>query len=688
MKSRLSLAVAVAIASAVPVLAPVAAPIAGAVSCTLTTKLSPGVTDPAVNCLEQRLLELGYTGITGPDNTYDAGTATAVKAYQTSRGLYPDGIVTSITSRQLGLRGTLPPAGAAKISILGDSTSAAMRWYDEANNNTVRYDIMGNDYDLLWSTESCRRLVAVSCTGRTDPGTGHKWVPVSVLPLMQGTLKGKLGEAIVIMAGYDDTSITNAIDPIMAEAKAQGVSRVFWLTYRTTTVYHYGTYYAAGNAALEAAKVRHPNLTVLDWNGFTKSQPSSVQSAWMESDGIHLKSAGASALATWLKSNIDTWHTERCKAVNATTGGLDTTTGTPTAESTNLLFTGVAPQRVLDTRQSITGRVGAGRRVTIDLDAVLPAEAPAVALSVTAVDPCAGGYLTVFDCDVRPGTSNLNYVAGRTTAGLAITHQTDRTVCVYSSAATDLIVDVTGVFATTGSVFHTLSPTRWVDTRGNAAVLGTITGVRAAGSDTEVQLAGTGDVPANATAVWLNVTGVSAQGTTYLTVYPGPCGSAPLSSNVNLLANRTASSAVLVAIGSNGAVCVRTGGSATHLVIDVAGWFQPGTDGLSFNATPALRLYDSRPGTPPPANTVHQVTTGGVAVLSVVSVLAGAPGFVTVKPCGDTGTSSLINNYATETFANTTAIAPGTGSAVCATGSMATHVVVDQTGTFTPFVPA
>ena len=78
------------------------------------------------------------------------------------------------------------------------------------------------------------------------------------------------------------------------------------------------------------------------------------------------------------------------------------------------------------------------------------------------------------------------------------------------------------------------------------------------------------------------------------------------------------SSAVLVAIGSNGAVCVRIGGSATHLVIDVAGWFQPGTDGLSFNATPAQRLYDSRPGTPPAANTLHQVTTGGVAVLSQV----------------------------------------------------------------------
>ena len=143
---------------------------------------------------------------------------------------------------------------------------------------------------------------------------------------------------------------------------------------------------------------------------------------------------------------------------------------------------------------------------------------------------------------------------------------------------------------------------------------------------------------------------------------------------------------MLVGIGSNGAVCVRNGGNATHLVIDVAGWFQPGTDGLAFNATPATRLYDSRPGTPPPANTAHQVTINSVAVLSVVSAAAGAAGFLAVKPCGVTDTSSLINNYATETYANTTAIAPGSSSAVCATGSMATHVVADQTGTFTPFI--
>mgnify|MGYP001259218306 CR=1 FL=1 len=280
---------------------------AHAAACTVEVGLTPGTTHSSVNCLEQRLLELGISGIVGPDSMYDSVSVNAVKAFQSSRGLYSDGVLTSVTSRELGLRGPLPPPAAPRVTVLGDSTAAAMRWYDEANNTTVRYDVIGSDYDLLWSLESCRRLVAESCVGRSDPGTNTQWRPVSVLPLMQTTLRGELGDALVIMAGYDDTSITDAIDPIMAEAEAQGVSRVFWLTYRTSTSYSYGAYYEAHNAALAAAATRYPDLVVLDWNGYTLSQPERTQTAWFEADEIHITAAGATALAEWLERAIVAW---------------------------------------------------------------------------------------------------------------------------------------------------------------------------------------------------------------------------------------------------------------------------------------------------------------------------------------------------------------------------------------------
>lgn len=661
---------------------------ANAVSCAVTVVIRPGNVNSSVNCLEQRLIELGYGGISGPDSTYDTSSVNAVKSFQSDRGLYPDGIVTSVTGRQLGLRGLLPAATAARATVIGDSTSAAMRWYDEANNNTIRYDVMGGSYDLLWSIESCRRLVTASCIGRTDPGTGLKWRPVSALPLMQTTLRGKLGEALVIMAGYDDYTITNAIDPIMAEAKAQGVARVFWLTYRTSNSYSYGQYYANHNVQLANAKVRHPNLVVLDWNGYTRSQSAATQNAWFAPDQIHMDPAGATALAHWLKGQIDVYNLRRCTAVNANTGTASPTSGDTTATTDPSGFTGIAPQRVLDTRSvamgGANGRVGAGRRVQLDLSGVVPADAQAVSLSVTAVDPCRGGFLTVYDCDVRPDTSNINFVAARTTAGLAIAPLgSGTTVCIFSSAVTDLVVDVTGTFGPrTGEGFTPRTPTRWIDTRGNPALINVTPGLRAPGSDTEVQIRDIGGVPSDASAILLNLTGIAATGSTYLTVYPGVCGSPPNSSNVNLLTGRTAAAAVLIKVGTTGSVCIRVSGASAHLVVDVAGWFSPSADGLLYSAGPLTRLFDSRPASIPPAGAVHQIPISQVSLLNVASVGAVTSGFVSMKPCGASDTSSLINNWTFETTANATAIAPGAGSAVCVSATMSTDIVVDLLGTF------
>jgi hypothetical protein len=54
--------------------------------------LKPGSTGPEVGRLETRLIELGlYTGTA--DNAYSASLQAAVKAFQTSNGLTPDGIV-------------------------------------------------------------------------------------------------------------------------------------------------------------------------------------------------------------------------------------------------------------------------------------------------------------------------------------------------------------------------------------------------------------------------------------------------------------------------------------------------------------------------------------------------------------------------------------------------------------------
>ncbi len=660
--------------------------------CTVGVVLKPYATGAAVSCLEQRLVDLGYA-VGGPDTYYDAVTLKAVKAYQTTRGLYSDGIVTSIVARQLGLRGTLPSGpDVSRVTVIGDSTSAAMRWYDEANNVTTAYDVMGAHHDLVWSIESCRRLVTASCRGRVDPGTGLQWAPVSVLPMMQGSLRGRLGQALVIMAGYDDWTITSAIDAIVNEARLQGVTRVFWLNYRIGPgAYSYKKYYVQHNADLEAARARQPNLVVLDWNGYVSSRPASTQTSWFASDGIHLTRVGAAALASFIDAAVDASDVAACLPASTSTGVVDPASGDPAELAVAPSgFASVVPRRALDTRQGSTGRVGAGRTVTLDLDTLAPGAVPAgatsVALQVTAVSPCASGFLTVFACGLRPSTSNVNYVSGRTTTGLALSLLSGRSVCIHSSAATHLTVDVVGAVAASGDLFHPNpgGPARWVDTRGQPAVTD-VSGLMTDGASITVPIAGRGDVPADAAAVWLNVTAVSRSGPVQLAVTPGACLPAPTggsTTSVSAHTGRAAASAVLVPL-VDGAVCVRATGGAVHAVIDLSGWFGgPAAGGLVYRAITPSRVVDTRPASIVTAGGVVSVTASTVTVMNIAAVASAGFGFTSAKPCGVTAVSSFLNTVPGETVSNLGAVGPGTDDAVCISPSVVSHLVVDATGRF------
>jgi peptidoglycan hydrolase-like protein with peptidoglycan-binding domain len=677
----------VAVVGVAPLVTPhVAAPVA-AVSCTVTVSLRPGTVNPAVACLEQRLIELGSSNIVGPDNAYDSASVAAVIAFQSSRGLHEDGIVGSITGRQLGLRGPLAPAGSARVTVIGDSTSAAIRWYDDANNQTTRYDELASKYDTILSVESCRRLVNPSCVGRNDPVTGQRYTPTSVLPLMKGALHNQLGEALVIMAGYDDTSIVSAIDSIMAEAKAQGVAKVFWLNYRNVPGYAYSQYYSAHNAALASAKVRYSNLVILDWNGYTTSQSAATQDLWFEADQIHISAVGSIELSRWIAERIDSEHIELCEVSHAKAGVPDLTTGTPTpAPAADTGFVGMQPVRVLDTRSAALGG-GAGKMqssstIEINLAGRLPANATQAVLNVTAVDPCGWGYLTVFACGTRPNTSNVNYEAGRTTAALALTLLTNERLCIYSFAETDIVVDLIGSFTPQGDYFHPLGPVRWVDTRGSPAVF-SATGPLTAGMGIDVPIAGLGGVPADAKGVWINLTATGSPNGAVWQAYPGPCGPSPNSSTVNLYAGRSTATSTLLALGTNGGICVQAYSGSGHAIVDVSGWFGgAGAGGLALRSAPPVRVIDTRGGAVPAANAVVSLAAPQVGVYNTTAVGAAGFGFVSAIPCGSTLISSLVNTTPLETFSNLGTVAPGAGGLVCFSPSVAAHLVVDQLGAF------
>ena len=71
-----------------------------------------------------------------------------------------------------------------------------------------------------------------------------------------------------------------------------------------------------------------------------------------------------------------------------------------------------------------------------------------MALNVTAVDARTVEFVMVWPCgEAMPDASNLNFAAGQTIANSVVSKVGDGgRVCVFTSAATDLLVDIAGAF--------------------------------------------------------------------------------------------------------------------------------------------------------------------------------------------------------------------------------------------------
>lgn len=251
-------------------------------------------------------------------------------------------------------------------------------------------------------------------------------------------------------------------------------------------------------------------------------------------------------------------------------------------------FVPAGPARVLDTRAGlspdavvsvaktpIVGGTVLTAKVT-GLAGITPATGVGtVSLNVTAVDPVAAGFLTVYDCGTRADVSSLNFVAGQTVANAVLAPVSAAgTVCFYSSQTTDVVVDING-YLVTPSGFTGVSPKRVFDTRPgfSPTALRTVSTTKV-GGDTilEVKVIDlAGAVPATGVgAVSLNVTAVGPSADGYVTVYP--CGTRPDSSSVNYAAGQTVANAVITPVSATGTVCFFSQ-NLTDLVVDVNGWF-------------------------------------------------------------------------------------------------------------------
>ena len=113
-------------------------------------------------------------------------------------------------------------------------------------------------------------------------------------------------------------------------------------------------------------------------------------------------------------------------------------------------FVPLGPVRIADTRSAdseVAGPVPAHGSVVVNAD-ILGANSGDV-LNVTVTQPKAAGFVTVYGYnDSRPATSNINFSAGQTVAGLVTIQDTVDSVTIYNDSAgsVQIIVDEQGLF--------------------------------------------------------------------------------------------------------------------------------------------------------------------------------------------------------------------------------------------------
>jgi hypothetical protein len=238
----------------------------------------------------------------------------------------------------------------------------------------------------------------------------------------------------------------------------------------------------------------------------------------------------------------------------------------------------VAPYRLLDTRETITGKIGAESVLTLPVagrGGVPATGARSVTMNVTVTDPTAPGFVTVYPCDREPPTaSNLNYEAGQTVPNAVTTPlSATGTVCIYSKSAAHVVADLSAWYANTETTgYRPVEPSRMLDTREPIGVAAA--GKLDAGSALTVAVTGRNGVPSTGVAaVVLNVTVTEPEGPGFVTAYP--CDAAPpTASNLNYVAGQIVPNLVTVKVSAQGTVCLFSE-RKTHLVADVAGYLSP-----------------------------------------------------------------------------------------------------------------
>jgi hypothetical protein len=276
--------------------------------------------------------------------------------------------------------------------------------------------------------------------------------------------------------------------------------------------------------------------------------------------------------------------------------------------ATALFTPATAPLRICDTRATGPGvssnrcnlsgasPLNAGTTLTFNVSGsgspVPGTGVTAVVFNLTAINPTVGTVLTAFaGGGSRPTASNLNVNANVALPNRVIVPVTCAagacSVSIWNSIGkVNIAVDVDGWFSASGAQFTALTPPARVcntingnpsDGGGNGGCLKAVVGP---GHTLNINVAGIDGVPVQTghagspVAIVANVTAVIPTSSTFITVFPGPLGSAlPTASDLNVAKGATATNLVVVAVGSDGSISLFNDLGNVNLIVDILGYY-------------------------------------------------------------------------------------------------------------------
>ncbi len=194
----------------------------------------------------------------------------------------------------------------------------------------------------------------------------------------------------------------------------------------------------------------------------------------------------------------------------------------------------------------------------------------------------------------------------------------------FSAGSVNLIADVVGWFdegqpGQVGSGLTAITPQRLLDTRNG---IGGPVAPFTAGQSRDLKVAGTGSIPADASAVVSTVTGVTPSTGTYLTVWPKGTPRSE-TSVLNLGAGDVRPNLVTVGTGSGSSWSIFNAYGSHDVLVDATGYFRTGSGG---RVTPlkAATLLDTQAGLGGPRSAFGNDETRGLQVTGRGGVPANA----------------------------------------------------------------